>query len=133
MFILTREEVENEIRSINKYMSKCSWMDFEFCRMNGGQIIVSGSIDLSLGEYAIDIEFEQPYFVSSLFLWHFDTNKPLIELVSDEEEQELITKYQVEEGCYIFKINVENYGNNQIIIIAKRINCKIINENPFGN
>ncbi|APB73333.1 hypothetical protein H7K28_12740 [Paenibacillus polymyxa] len=125
------DEVNVEIDKINTYLSRCLWMDFEFCRMNAGQIVLSGSIDQSSDEYAIDIEFEQPYFVSTLFLWHGDTSKIFIELANDEEAMEMNQKYNVEFGNYIFKISVEGFDSPPIIIVAKKISCKILNDNPF--
>lgn len=122
---MKREEVEQELYKINAYLSKCMWMDFEFCRMDAGQIVVSGSIDQSYNEYAIDIEFEQPHFVSSLFMWHTDTSKPFIQLVSEEEEVEINTKYRVELGNYIFKINVEDFEKPPVFIAAKKITCNM--------
>ncbi|WP_211201797.1 hypothetical protein [Paenibacillus peoriae] len=131
MFIMNLDEVNVEIDKINTYLSRCLWMDFEFCRMNAGQILLSGSIDQSNDEYAIDIEFEQPYFVSTLFLWHGDTSKIFIELANDEEAMEMNQKYNVEFGNYIFKISVEGFDSPPIIIVAKKISCKILNDNPF--
>ncbi|MBZ6441308.1 MULTISPECIES: hypothetical protein [Paenibacillus] len=131
MFIMNLDEVNVEIDKINTYLSRCLWMDFEFCRMNAGQIVLSGSIDQSSDEYAIDIEFEQPYFVSTLFLWHGDTSKIFIELANDEEAMEMNQKYNVEFGNYIFKISVEGFDSPPIIIVAKKISCKILNDNPF--
>lgn len=131
VFIMNLDEVNVEIDKINTYLSRCLWMDFEFCRMNAGQIVLSGSIDQSSDEYAIDIEFEQPYFVSTLFLWHGDTSKIFIELANDEEAMEMNQKYNVEFGNYIFKISVEGFDSPPIIIVAKKISCKILNDNPF--
>jgi hypothetical protein len=131
MFLMNSEEVNNEINKINNYLSKCLWMDFEFCRMNASQVIMSGSIDQSYAEYAINICFEQPHFISSLFLWQTDTSKPFIQLVTYEDENELNAKYQVEQGNYIFKVNVENFESPPIFIAAKKITCEILNENPF--
>jgi len=34
-------------------------------------------------------------------------------------------------GNYIFKINVEDFEKPPIFIAAKKIICKILNENPF--
>lgn len=131
MFIMNLDEVNVEIDKVNTYLSRCLWMDFEFCRMNAGQIVLSGSIDQSSDEYAIDIEFEQPYFVSTLFLWHGDTSKIFIELANDEEAMEINQKYNVEFGNYIFKISVEGFDSPPIVIAAKKISCKILNDNPF--
>ena len=129
--LMSKEEVKVKINSINEYLGECSWMEFELCKMNGGQVVLSGSIDLSSGEYAIDIEFEQPYFVSSLFFWHADTSNTFIELADEKEIFELNSTYKIEQGCYIFKVSVEDFDNPPIMIVAKNINYKIRDENPF--
>lgn len=135
MFLMKKEEVQIEITKINEYLSKCSWMDFALCQSHFGKIELYGAIDQTynnyVDNYAIKIEFEQPHFVSSLFSWQTDTSKPFIQLVSEKEEVELNTKYQVEFGNYIFKINAEDFDNPPIVIAAKKIICLILNENPF--
>lgn len=132
MFVMSLDEVNSEIDKINAYLSRCLWMDFEFCRMDAGQIVLAGSIDQSSNEYAIDIEFEQPYFVSTLFLWHTDTAKVFIELANDDEIIEMNQKYRVELGNYIFKISAEDFDPPPIFVAAKKISCKILNDNPFS-
>jgi len=129
---MEKEEVLAEIKKINNYLSKCLWMDFEFCMMNGFKVLMAGSIDQSYDEKAIEIHFEQLHFVSSLFFWQTDTSKPFIQLCSDEEIVEMNTKYRVEQGNYIFKINAEDFEYPPIFIGAKKIACKILNENPLS-
>lgn len=131
MFLMEKEEVQSELKKINDFLSICSWMDFEFCQMSASQVVIAGSIDQSYNKHAIHIKFEQPYFISSLFLWTTDTSKPFIQLVSKEEEFEMNTNYQVEQGNYIFKINVEDFETPPIFIAAKKILCNILNENLF--
>ncbi len=133
MFLMKKDDVKAELEKINEFLGKCLWMDFEFCKMNSSQVIIAGTIDQSYSEYAIDIKFEQPYFISSLFVWSVDTSKPFIKLASEKEEVELIAKYNIEEGNYIFKINVEDREDSPIFIAAKKIICNILNENPFNN
>ncbi len=128
MFLMNKEEVQIELARINDYLSKCLWMDFEFCQMNASQIMMAGSIDQSYNEYSIEIEFGQPHFVSSLFLWRTDTSKPFIQLVSQEEEFEMNTRYQIEMGNYIFKIAVEGFETSPVFIAAKKIKCNILKD-----
>ncbi|ETT46682.1 MULTISPECIES: hypothetical protein [unclassified Paenibacillus] len=128
MFAMSVDEVNLEIKKINTYLSRCLWMDFEFCRMDAGQIVLSGSIDLSSNEYVIDIKFEEPYFVSTLFLWHADTAKVFIELANTDEIIVMNQKYRVEIGNYIFKVSVEGFENPPIFIAAKKISFKILEE-----
>jgi len=135
MFLMNNEEIQNEINKINNYLAKCSWMDFVLCQSNFGKIELYGAVDQTynnyVDNYAIKIEFELPHFISSLFSWQTDTSKPFIQLVDAEEESELNIKYRVEQGNYIFKISVEDFEKPPIFIAAKKITCKIINDNPF--
>ncbi|SFD39251.1 hypothetical protein SAMN04488168_13654 [Bacillus sp. 491mf] len=125
------EEISNEILKINNYLKKCLWMDFEFARMDGGDIVVAGRIDTSYNEFAINIEFGIPYYISSLLNWHLDDSKPFIELVEGDEMWKIIDRYQVEEGNYIFKINAEDFEEAPIIIASESLKCEIVNEKPF--
>ena len=131
MFVMKIEEVVSEITKINDYLGKCLWMDFEFCRMDDFKVVMAGSIDQSYEKYAIEISFEQPYFVSSLFYWQTDTSKPFIQLANDVEAMGINTKYKVEVGNYIFKINIEDFEESPIFVAAKKVTCNILNENPF--
>ncbi|KZU04789.1 hypothetical protein Nizo2494_2174 [Lactiplantibacillus plantarum] len=44
---------------------------------------------------------------------------------------EIIDKYQVEGGNYIFKINAEDFDTAPIIIASKGLKVEIINKDPF--
>ena len=131
MFLMSREEVKKELRTINEYLHDCPWMFFEFCRMNAGQVVVAGLVDESSNDYAIDIEFNEPFFVSSLFIWEADVSEPVIQLATDEEERALDAVFQIEKGNYVFKINAAHYKKPPVFIAAKKIICKINNEDPF--
>lgn len=128
---MEREKIENEVSKINEYLEKCLWMDFECARMNGGTILISGRVDISSDEFAIDIEFESPYYVASLLSWELDDSRCFIELLSIDEEVAANTKYQVERGNWLFKINAENFEEAPIFIAAQNIRCNILVENPF--
>lgn len=99
--------------------------------MDGGDIVVAGRIDTSYDEFAINIEFGTPFYISSLLAWHLDDSKPFIELAVEDEKQTIDDKYQVEQGNYIFKINAEDFETAPIIIASKNLKCEIVNENPF--
>ena len=129
---MSNEEVLVEIKKINDYLIKCLWMDFEFCQMNGFQIVMAGSIDQSYSKNAINIEFEHPNYVSSLFSWQTDTSKPFIELANNEEALDINEKFNIEHGNYIFKIYTESFKPVPMFIAAKKITCKILDEKPFA-
>ncbi len=126
MFIMDINEVEKEIKKINEYLSTCSWMDFELASSNGSKVTLAGALDQTYNNYLIEIEFEEPFYVSSFLSWKTDTNRIFIELANKEEEFKINTSHKVEIGNYIFKLNVEDFEATPCIIIAKKITCKII-------
>ncbi|WP_321388362.1 hypothetical protein [uncultured Enterococcus sp.] len=128
---MKREEIENEVLKINNYLDKCLWMEFECTRMNEGKILISGRIDISSSEFAIDIEFENPYYVASLMSWQLDDSRSFIELLSGDDEMAANDKYQVEKGNLLFKVNAEDFNEAPIFIAAQNIKCSILIENPF--
>lgn len=128
---MNTDEINTEILKINNYLKKCLWMDFEFAKMDGGDIVVAVRIDTSYDEFSINIEFGEPFYISSLLSWHLDDSKPFIELVDGDEKQIIDDKYQVEQGNYVFKINAEDFETAPIIIASKSIKCEIVNEKPF--
>lgn len=130
---MTIDEVKLEIDKINNYLRRCLWMDFEICQMSFIKTVISGRIDTSSDKYMIDIEFEQPYFIASLFTWTADTSKPFIELASENEFVELNKKYRIEQGNYVFKIYIEDFEESAIFIASPKIICNIINNDPFSN
>ena len=132
MFIMSKDEVLTEIEKVNDYIAKCSWMDFELTCLNGFQVVMAGCIDQSYNKYSICIEFEQPNYVSSVLSWQTDTTKPYIELANNEETIDIVDKYNIENGNYIFKAYAENYKTVPIFIAAKKITCKILDEKPFS-
>lgn len=130
--IVNKREVHEEIQKINNYLAKCLWMDFEFAQINYNNIVAAGRIDTSYNDFAINIDFGMPFYMSTVLSWHLDDSKPFIELVTGEEERDFIEKYQVELGNYIFKINAEDFDTAPIFIASHRIKCELVNEHPFG-
>lgn len=135
MFIVNKEEIQGEVKKINEYLNRCTWMDFTLYQSHFGKVELYGAIDQTynnyVDNYAIKIDFEQPYFVSSLFSWQTDISKSFIQLVCGEEEAEFNIKYQIEMGNYFFRINAEGFDKPPIFIVAKKLVCKILNEYPF--
>lgn len=127
------EQIKREIEKVNNYLRKCSWMDFTLAQANPGKIELYGAVDQSynnyIDNYEIRIDFEQPYYLSSIFNWNTDTTKPVLELINDDSELNL--RYKIEKGHYIFRIYSDEFDNSPIYIVAKGISCKILNENPF--
>ena len=128
---MNKGEVCKEISKINNYLEKCLWMDFEFALMNYNNIVAAGRIDTSLNDFAINIDFGRPFYISTLLSWQLDDSKPFIELVTGDEKWTIIDKYQVERGNYIFKINAEGFETATILIASQSIKCEIVNKYPF--
>lgn len=122
---MNRQEITNELLKINQYLGKCLWRDFEFAQMSDGNIVVAGRIDTTYNEFAIDIDFGKPFYISSLTMWQLDDSKPFIELVEGNEKQTIIDKFHVELGNHIFKINAEGYETAPIIIASHSVKCEI--------
>lgn len=125
------EEIENEISKINRYLNTCLWMDFEICEMSFIKIEVAGRVDRSINDYAISIEFEQPYFVSGLLTWGLETSEDFIKLADSLEFVEFNKRYRIEQGKYLFRINAENFEEG-VYIAASKIKCNICVANPFS-
>lgn len=126
------KSLNEEIEKINRYLENCRWMDFEICQLSFIRIEVGGQIDEILNKFAILIFFEQPTFVQCPLLWGLDDSKKFIELASEEEFKEINKKYFIEEGNFLFKINMEDY-KEPAYIAARDIKCCIHDENPFRN
>lgn len=129
---MDREEIFNEISTINNYLERCLWMDFEVAQMNDGNIVVAGRIDTSLNEFAININFGMPFYISTLLSWRLEESRPFIELAVGEEEQAIIDRHQVDQGNYIFKINAEDFEVAPIFIASQSLKCEIVDVHPFG-
>lgn len=127
------EEMENEVKKINKYLSECMWMDFDFINIDGNQVKMIGSIDLCWKDYqSIEIEFLNPTFISTiLFEWHLHEKKSFIEIANDEE---IYKKLGCEKGLshYMFKINADGYEESPIWIIAESIKSIILKQPNNG-
>jgi hypothetical protein len=123
------KQIREEMEKANAYLKKCLWMDFEICQMDFLKIEVAGRVDTSSSEYAISIEFDQPYFVSGIFCWNLDNTKDFISIADANEQIEHIRKFKIEQGKYLFKINMEDF-ETPLYIAASGVKCNIYNT-PF--
>lgn len=113
-----------EINKINDYLKEELWMDFEICKLNGDELILSGRID-ELEEECIRIKFLQPYLVSCTLSIKYGGEIDFIQMVADNEFVEINKKYHVEKGNLVFKIMI-NEIDEPMLIIAKGIESEII-------
>lgn len=110
------------VERINKCLKENQWMDFELCRMNEGQIILSGKLD-ELDEEVIEISFIQPFMVSCPMNFSYDDGD-FITIAEGEEAIEMNKRYKVEKGNYIFRLLIED-DNKNFFIVAKEIKVRI--------
>lgn len=127
------EEIKNEVDSINKYLSECMWMDFDFINIGCNHIKMIGSIDLCWENYhSIEIEFLNPTHISAiLFEWHLHEKKPFIEIANSEEIYKKFG-YEKELTHHVFKINADCYDEAPIWITAESIKSIILKQPNDG-
>lgn len=119
-----KEKVLSEIFKINSYLEKCNWMDFDYGNINEREIVLYGCLDQSWRENSIEIVFEFPQLISTMFNWSMGTQKPFIQLISQEQLLKK-TNFIVEKGGYIFMLNDDDNGP-KTFIVASNIKCNII-------
>lgn len=66
-FLMNETEVIQVVESINEYVSKELWMDFDVALSNGWDLTIIGRLDNTLKEANIEITFEQVSFFSIPF------------------------------------------------------------------
>jgi len=122
---MSKEDVLLEILKINAYLEKCNWMDFDYGTINENKIVLYGCLDQSWRDNSIEIIFEFPQLISSVFNWSMVEKKPFIQLIS----QKKLFKYTnllAEDGCYIFMLNDNEDDEPKIFIAASGIRCNIL-------
>ncbi len=106
-FQMKKIDVQTEISKINKYLNDYRWMDFDYGHMGPDKIVLYGCTDQSYRENAIEITFEYPQMISTLFNFSMDETSDFIQLANPKELLEN-TKLYSEEGYYIFQINSDD-------------------------
>lgn len=109
------------VSDINKCLSQNLWMDFEVCKMNCGNIVLSGKID-ELDDELIEITFIQPFFVSLSMCFSYDKGD-FIKIIDGDEFVEINKKYHVEQGNFQFRITPNS--ESEFLVIAKGVTAKI--------
>ena len=119
---MNSEDCLKVIKRINDCLKENLWMDFEICRMNEGQIILSGKLD-ELDEELMEISFTQPFMVSCLTHFSYEDGE-FISLIQGEEAIEMNKNYKVEQGNHIFRLLIED-NEKDFFIIAREISVNI--------
>ena len=114
----------NQIKTINEYLKKQLWMDFEMCNMDGGLLELYGFLDVA-GDNKIKIVFKLPYTVLCNFFFTYEGEGDFISVVEGEEAWQINRSYGVTKGNVIFKIS-NTYIESDMFIIAKEIEVQIM-------
>lgn len=117
---MEQQECIEIVSDINKYLSQNLWMDFEVCKMNCGNIVLSGKID-ELDNELIEITFIQPFFISLSMCFSYDKGD-FIKIIDGDEFVEINKKYHVEQGNFQFRI-IPN-SESEFLVVAKGISAK---------
>ncbi|MCL2861679.1 MAG: hypothetical protein FWE22_04635 [Firmicutes bacterium] len=123
---MSEKLVQEEIDKINFYLSQRTWMEFQFGHIGRDKIVLFGCVDTLLPENDIEIVFEYPQTIASVFYWNMNEKKPFIKL-SSHKELEKSTGLYAYEGCHVFSLNDEDMSNdNRFYIAAAGIKYNII-------
>lgn len=117
--------VKAELVKINDYLSKQLWMDFDYGSIDENKLVLSGCTDQTWREDSIEIIFEFPQLISTVFSWTMNEKKPFIILATPEELKKS-TKLISENGCHIFALNDNQSEEYKIFISARGIRCNIL-------
>ena len=116
--------MNKNISKINDYLMKQLWMDFELCRMDGGEIALFGYFD-EMGPTKVKITFKQPYLVSCALFFTYEGNGEFLTFVEGEEAITINKKYGVTKGNQIFRISNTNIPS-EMHIIAEELEIQIM-------
>ena len=122
---MSKENVLSEMFKINSYLEKFDWMDFDYGHISEQKIILYGCLDQSWRKNSIEIVFEFPQLISSMFNWSMGTKKPFIQLISQEQ---LLQKTNLisERGGYIFMLNDNEDNEPRAFIVASGIKWNLL-------
>lgn len=112
--------VEETVKSINAFVKKQLWMDFEFASYNWYDLIIGGTIDTSESDYLIEIRFTDVYYVSLNNGWQSDTSKDVLKILTDSEVNILRSSAAINPDCFVFQF-ISDDLITPLVIAAKEI------------
>ncbi|WKN43945.1 hypothetical protein [Tunicatimonas pelagia] len=96
-------EIKEKVERINTLISRESWLDMEIHGMNGGNLLIAGSVDFTYG-HSLEIIFQDIFHMSVNSEWQVDTSKTVLYVVNNGEHVNINISYQIEQGNTLFKI-----------------------------
>jgi hypothetical protein len=111
------KSTESSLELINNFLHENLWIDFEVCRLNGGEVVLSGRID-ELDDELIEIKFKQPFYISIPLSFTYESGN-FISQIEGEEFVNINKRYRVEQGNLQFRITPEE--GTEYLVIAKGI------------
>lgn len=116
---MNKTDSQSVVEDINIFLQKELWFDFEVIRYHDRKLTIIGSIDPS-SHHAIEIYFEDIFFVSLPMEWKTDTTKTILSILEGNDAIKLNKRFQVEIGYHIFRFAPEDYPEDFGCLIAAR-------------
>ncbi|TLS50080.1 hypothetical protein FE782_22365 [Paenibacillus antri] len=121
---MSENGISSVVETINSHIQKELWFDFEIIRYERNELVVGGGKSLSY-PHELEIHFKGVVFVSAPVEWRTDTSRAVFLILEGDEASKVNTKFQVEQGCYIFKFVPEDYPEDfSCLIGASRLEVK---------
>lgn len=115
------KRIVDKMNLVNEFMLKNLWMDFEVCRMNGGEIVLSGQLD-EMDDELIEIKFIQPFYISIPLRFSYEKGEFITSITGDEFIN-INKQYQVVKGNFQFRISPDEGVN--YLVVARDIEVTI--------
>lgn len=112
-------QIAEVLDSLNSFIKKKAWLDFELLSLSGGTITIVGSTDFTYF-HELEVKFDDVFFMHCNTSWKADTSYDVFVIPTLEEERKINLENSIEEGCFLIKIITE--FKNSFYISAKQIN-----------
>lgn len=111
------------IDSINSYLSRKLWCDFRIIELKG-HLVIGGRTNLSNTD-DIRIEFIDVSYIQCPYEWKTDTSSASFLIPYPDEQFQVNTAYDIEEGYHLVRILAEDLSGD-ILISSKNVNLTIL-------
>lgn len=112
------------VNDVNSRIQKEPWFDFEIIRYDRSELVIGGGKSLSY-PHELEIHFKDVCFISAPIEWRTDTSKRVFIILEGDDAFKVNTKFQVEQGYYIFRFAPEDYLDDfGCLVGAKSLDIK---------
>jgi hypothetical protein len=111
-------QISGILESLNSFIKKKAWLDFELLSLRGGTVIIVGSTDFTYF-HELEVKFDDVFFIHCNTSWKTDTSYDVFVVPTLEEERKINFENSIEEGHFLIKI-ISDFKNS-FYISAKQI------------